>query len=115
MATVAGINQSTGTTVAFIREWDGIGNGDDGAPIACAQYTDKSVQVFGVFGVGGSLAVEGSNDGINWSVLTDPQGNNLAITAAKIEMVSEATMYVRPRVTAGDGTTNLTCLILMKE
>jgi hypothetical protein len=47
-------------------------------------------------------------------VLTDPQGNDLVISTAKIELISEATVYVRP-VVAGDGTTDLTVLILLKE
>ena len=59
-------------------------------------------------GSGGTLKIEGSNDGANWSVLTDPQGNDLSFTASKIETVSEITRYIRPNVTAGDGTTALT-------
>lgn len=96
-------------------QWPVLANGDDGVSIPFGQYTDKSVQVAGVFGAGGTLLLEGSNDGTNWAVLTDPQGNPLSFTSAKIEQIMEATRLVRPRVSAGDGTTSLTITVLMKE
>ncbi len=114
MATIEQTSVRTNTSKAYIAKWAGVANGDVCRAQPAAQYTDKSVQVFGTFGAGGQVAIEGSNDGDNWAVLTDPQGNPLLLTAAKIEMVSEATMYIRPAVT-GDGSTALTVLILMKE
>jgi hypothetical protein len=104
----------TQTQKAYVAHWDNITTADTCEPLQAAQYTDKSVQVFGTFGVGGAVAFQGSNDGANWAVLTDPQGNPLSFTSAKIEMVSEATMLVRPVVT-GDGSTSLTVLLLAKE
>lgn len=105
----------TGNSRSFVAAWLALPNGEDGEPIAFGQYTDKSVQVSGTFGAGGSLRLEGSNDGVTWAVLTDPQGNDLNLTGPKIEMVTEATAYVRPRVTAGDGTTAITVHMLLKE
>jgi hypothetical protein len=90
--------------------WPAMANGDDGAP-HMVFAADKSVQVAGTFGASGTLVLEGSNDGAspsNWFTLTDPQGNALSFTAAKIEQISEYTRWVRPRVTNGDGTTALT-------
>lgn len=115
MATKNGTTLPTQTSKAFLREWAALANGDDGDALSCAQYTEKSAQVVGTFGVGGAVQIEGSNNGTDWSVLTDPQGNALTFTGAKIEMVAEATMYIRPRVTAGDGTTSLTCILMVKE
>lgn len=115
MATIAAVNVPTGCSVAFVVSWANLANGDVGEAISFAQYTDKSVQVAGVFGTGGSVTFEGSNDGVNWAPLTDPQGNDLAFTAEKIELVTEATLKVRPNVTAGDGATSLTVTVLMKE
>lgn len=71
------------------------------------QWSDRSVQITGTFGTSGNLQIQGSNDGTNYVVLTDPQGNDLDITAAGIKQISEVTKYVRPVVTAGDGTTDL--------
>ena len=107
---------STGNMKSFVAAWEGLPNSEAGDAIPFSQYTDKSVQVSGTFGAGGSVRIEGSNDGgTTWAVLTDPQGNDLNITTAKIEMVTEATALVRPRVTAGDGTTAINVHMLMKE
>lgn len=88
---------------------------DQGAPLEMPGFADRSVQVSGTFGSGGSVRIEGSNDGTNYAVLTDPQGNALDITAAKIEAIMELTRYIRPRVTAGDGSTSLTVSMLIKR
>ena len=115
MSTIASTRTPTANTRSFVVGWAALANGDAGEAISFSQYTDKSVQVVGAFGVGGVLRFEGSNNGTNWAPLTDPQGNPLDFQATKIEMVSEATAWVRPRVTAGDGTTSLTVLALLKE
>lgn len=88
---------------------------DVGAPVQWVEYADRCVQVTGTFGAGGSVTIEGSNDGTNYAALADPQGNALTITAAKLEQVLELPRYVRPRVTAGDGTTSLTVTICMRR
>jgi len=90
-------------------KWTGLLNGDVGDGVEYNQYGDRSVQVTGTFGAGGSVSLKGSNDGgTTWVVLTDPQGNALTFTAAGLEAVSEFTQLIRPEVTAGDGTTSLT-------
>lgn len=88
---------------------------DTGAPAQWVEYADRCVQVTGTFGVGGSVTLQGSNDGTNWATLADPQGNALTITAAKLEQVLELPRYVRPIITAGDGTTSLTVSICMRR
>lgn len=75
---------------------------------------DRTVQVFGTFGVGGTLIIEGSIDGTNWFQLRDPGSTALSFTAAGGKAVMEGTPFIRPRVTAGDGTTSLTCLIAVR-
>ena len=92
--------------------WANLANGDDGGPFEGAQYADRSVQVTGTFGSGGTVLIEGSNDGTNYSTLTDAQGNALSIQAAKIEMIAELVRYIRPRVSAGDGDTDITVTLL---
>jgi hypothetical protein len=100
--------------LCVVATWPNMPNGEDGQPLEIANMADRSVQVHGTFGAGGSLRIEGSLDGDNFFVLTDPQGNALDITTAKIEAISELARFIRPRVTAGDGTTNLTVTILFK-
>lgn len=105
---------ATGNSNSFVAAWTPLSAGGTGAPIRFAQYTDKSVQVSGVFG-GASLRFEGSNDGATYLPLTDPQGNTLDFVSAKIKAVTEGSLWVRPNVTGGDGTTALSVFVLMKE
>ena len=97
-----------------VATWPSMLNGDDGQPIELANFADRSVQVHGTFGVGGMVVIEGSLDGENYATLTDPQGNALAFSSAKIEAISELARWIRPRVTNGDGTTSLTVTMLLK-
>lgn len=95
--------------------WTGLLNGDDGAPAQWVDFADRCFQVAGTFGTGGSCTIQGSNDGTNWSALADPQGNALTFTSQKIEQALELPRYVRPIVTAGDGTTSLTVTLVMRK
>jgi hypothetical protein len=96
-----------------IATWADMPNGEVGAPIELANFADRSVQVTGAFGVGGLATIEGSINGTDYAPLTDPQGNTLALNAAKIEAISEVVRYIRPSVT-GDGTTSITVTMLLK-
>ena len=92
-------------------QWSGLlqSSLDTGTPAELPDYADRSVQIGGTLGVGGTVVIEGSNDGTTYITLTDPQGNALSFTAIdRIEQVQEITRFIRPRVTAGDGTTNFT-------
>jgi hypothetical protein len=82
---------------------------DDGVAFSLMPGADRSVHVSGTFGASGSLTLEGSNQATpaTWVGLTDPQGNALTFTSARIEQIAEYTRWIRPRVTAGDGTTSL--------
>jgi hypothetical protein len=83
-----------------------MGSADTGAALEAPYLSDKSVQIQGTQGVGGAMLIEGSNDGTNYVTLTDPQGNALTMTTVGvIEQILENTRFIRPRATAGDGTT----------
>jgi hypothetical protein len=115
MSTIQLTKTPSGNTRTLIATWPAMANGDDGEPIKFSQYADKSMQATGIFGVGGSVVLEGSNDGENYAPLRDQSGNQLVLNSPGIEMVTQATLYVRPRVTAGDGTTQINVILLMKE
>lgn len=115
MSIITTVITPTQTSKACVATWAALRNADTGAALDQSQYTDKGVQVFGTFGTGGAVQLHGSNDGSNWAPLDDPQGNALTFTGAGIKFVAEATRYIRPVVTAGDGNTNLTVSILLKE
>lgn len=112
MATIAFVdNESTGKGRGVL--WTPLANGDVGQAIDPLDFADISVQVLGTFGVGGSVQLEGSNQATptTWHILNDPQGNALTFTTAKLEHLLEGVRWVRPNVTAGDGTTALSVLM----
>jgi len=112
--TAGSSNSSSHGSSCRVITWTGLLNGDDGEPVKLVFAPDRSIQFFGTFGTGGTIVLEGSNNGTNYVVLTDPQGNNISKTAEGIEMVTELTLWVRPRVTGGDGTTSLTAILLAR-
>jgi hypothetical protein len=88
----------------------------DGAPVGAVQYADRSVQVTGTFGAGGSITFQGSNDGTNWAALNTAQGAAVALTAAtQLKQLVEIPRYIRPYVTAGDGTTSVTAIMVARR
>lgn len=113
-ASVTPISYANGEK-AHVVTWSALANGDDGSAIELFGSSDRSIQVTGTFGAGGSVRLQGSNDGSNWAALTDPQGNDLNITSAKIEAITEITRYIRPLVTAGDGTTSLVVTVFARK
>lgn len=102
---------------AHVAEWTGLANGDTGEAIEMPGSNDRSIHFQGTFGVGGSIQLEGTNELVptNYHLLTDPQGNDIVKTAADLEAVTELTRWVRPRVTAGDGTTNLSAHLMLRR
>jgi hypothetical protein len=109
--------QTTDFDGIIIIEWTGLLNGDTGEAVRLPAYSDRAVQVAGTFGAGGNARILGSlfDTATNMVVLTDPQGNALDITTAKIEQVMEMSGWIQPSITAGDGTTSLTVRLIAKK
>lgn len=93
--------------------WSGLTQttNDVGAAVSESWRGEKTFQVFGTFGSSGALLIEGSNNGTDWSPLSNRQGTNMSFTAAGFNRSQDQPVYVRPRVTGGDGTTNLTVAV----
>lgn len=91
--------------------WNSLANGDTGSPESPGRLSDRSVQVRGTFGAGGSCTIQGSNDNVIWATLRDPGGVALTFTSADLKEILENTLYVRPNVTAGDGTTSIIVIL----
>jgi len=100
---------------ACIIEWSGLLPTDTGATIELIDYADKTATITGTFGSGGSITLQGSNDGTNWFSLNDLMFSPITRTSAAMTLILEAPRYIRPVVTAGDGTTNLTVQICCKR
>jgi hypothetical protein len=112
MATITATHAQVSGQVQMIT-WAALTNttSDVGAAVELPYAKKLTVQVFGTFGTGGNLRFQGSNDGTNWHPLNDVTGTHINLTAAGIEAAVELPRYVRPIVTAGDGTTSLTCIL----
>ncbi|MBS0379012.1 MAG: hypothetical protein JSS29_11045 [Proteobacteria bacterium] len=66
----------------------------------------------GAFGSGGTLTIQGSNDGVTWTTLTTIP----AFTAPGVSQpisLRTGPKYLRPVVTAGDTTTNISVSALL--
>lgn len=94
-------------------DWPALANGESGNAAQAGRWPTKSVHASGTFGAGGSVAIQGSNDGTNWFALDDSLGTVIALTAAApIADILQNTKHVRAVVTAGDGTTALRVIII---
>lgn len=93
--------------------WTGLLNSDTGSIVGTMEHVvGYSFQVAGTFGAGGSCALQGSNDGVNFATLDDAANVAVAATAStKIWRVSNLPKFIRVNVTAGDGTTSLTATL----
>jgi hypothetical protein len=100
-----------------LATWTGLLNGDTGERYEGIDFADRTLQVTGTFGAGGSVSLEGSNTGAvgTWITLTDFAGDPITCTDACLKVVLENPRYLRPSVTAGDGSTSLTVTILGKR
>lgn len=104
------INDSDGRVK---HTWAGLLNGDNGSPAGVMEHTDDyMIQASGTFGAAGSVALQGSNDGVNFFALKDAGGTVIALTTLEPIRISHMPLQVRPFVTAGDGTTNLTAYLV---
>jgi hypothetical protein len=104
----SGTRQTDGVLVT----WAAVPNGNTGDAVA-GPWDTAFFQVTGTFGSGGSVQIEGSNDGVNWIKLSPA-----ALTAAGLFAalgVTEHPKYMRCNVTAGDGTTALTVTGFLKN
>ena len=93
---------------AITIQWGPLANGDTGSPVSVSDFADRSAQIEGTFGSGGTVVIEGTNDGIHYETLHDAAGNVLSFTGAGLKYIAEPVVLLRPNVTAGDNTTSLT-------
>ncbi len=114
MATRNAAREHIGDRSVVVATWSGLLNTDDGAPIMLPQWPDRTVQVTGTFGTGGTVLIEGSNDGTTYNTINDTAGSALSFSAAGFKVCNEVPLYLRPRVSAGDGTTSLKVAIVLR-
>jgi hypothetical protein len=90
-------NLQTEVGPCIVATWGALNtNNQTAAAVKLPGYSDKSVQFVGSNFDSATISLHGSNDGTNFVVLTDPQGNNVAKTAAGLEAVTENTLWIKP-------------------
>jgi hypothetical protein len=94
-----------------VRRWSSMALNDDGQPIILTRFNDRTIHVSGTFGTGGLVVLEGSNDGVEYLAMRDVFNNVISANTAKLITLTEVPVYVRPRVSAGDGTTSITLTV----
>lgn len=99
-----------------IYNWPDLSLGDAGDPAGTVASGDRTVQVQGTFGVGGTVIIEGTLDMLNWFQLRDPSGSLLSFGAGGgLRAILENVEAVRPRVTAGDITTSIQVILSVRK
>lgn len=99
-----------------ICSWNGLTIADpDGQPLSSAFTGDRTVQVQGTFGSGGTLVIEGTLDNQNWYVLKDLSNSSLSFTSAGLRGVLENVVSIRPRVVGGNGTTDINVILSIRK
>jgi hypothetical protein len=97
-------------------QWLLLLNGDSGSPAGLPSFADRTVHIDGTFGAGGTVVLEGSNNsGASWMTLTDTLGAAISRTAESLKTITEAPALIRPRVTAGDGTTSINVRLVVRR
>lgn len=98
-----------------IYTWSPLTFGDTGDAVGATGTGDRTVQILGTFGVGTSVAIEGTLNGTDWQTLRDPTGNLLTFSAPGLKAVLENVIQLRPHVIAGDGTEQITVLVAVRR
>lgn len=97
-----------------VTTWAAVAAGDTCVPLKMPESSDRSIQIDGTFG-GATAGLEGSNDGVTYFTLHDPQGVAISGTSGKLSAIVELVAFVRGFVSGGDVTTSLNFRLLTKK
>lgn len=94
----------------FLATWTGLlqSSSDVGTAAGVPRCDILTFQLAGTLGTGGAVTLQGSQDNSTWGTLHTFGGADAVVDAiGEFVAVVEAPLYVRPSVTAGNGSTNL--------
>ena len=94
-----------------IITWADLLAGDTGQILEMIGSNRRTVQVTGNFANGGKVVIEGSNDKVNWSTLSDIHGNALSFNNTGISTLADLTAFTRPRGVSGTVARKVSMLI----
>jgi hypothetical protein len=102
-----------------LYSWSGLLNGDTGAPAPIFGSQEIIVMIAsGTLGAGGNILWQGSFDGLLWFSFSTKIGTPATLNQTALltpSVTQERAMYIRPNVTAGDGTTTLVAQALCRR
>lgn len=81
---------------ARVYDWEAGDNGDDGTPFNPGSSVPLAGAVQVIGGTVGTVTMQVSNDGTNWTTLKDLQGEDIALTDNALAEFSTAALYIRP-------------------
>jgi len=93
------VDDVTGNGDVFKFTWDLTTADHTGSPVKWATWADRSIMFTSAAWGASTAAIEGSNDGITYVGLADPQGTAISKTTNAVEAVLELTHYMQPRLT----------------
>jgi hypothetical protein len=100
----------TASNDVWVASW-ALGNADQGLQVSMSGAADRSVQIAGTFGAA-TVIVEGSNDGTNWTQLSDTGGTAISKTATFLGQIMQLTRYIRCSSSGGTGTAIVVTLLM---
>jgi len=114
MATINETRSNGGAVGTEIITWTPITEADVGRGVLVNGSSGAvgAMQINGTVG-SATITLQGSNDGSNFYAITDPAGNDVALSAAGIVDFSTAAAYIRP-ATSGGSSSSLTVTICLR-
>ena len=99
--------------------WGNLLRGDISVPVVVPGAVGMTFQVFGEFGIGGKIVLEGScergESGAHFFVLRDQGDAFVSFWKAGGVTLAPVVTSLRPTIVGGDGATSLTAVLLVRS
>lgn len=82
--------------------WASLAGTETGQSVSISRWPIKTIQASGTFT---TITPQGSNDGVTWFPLNDPQGVDIAFAAVGMAAIQENPVYIRVLAVGAAGCT----------
>lgn len=116
-ATVARTSVASSTAMIVTPKtitWTSLASGDSGVGVEAGYAKSISLQISGDF-TATTVLVEGSNNGTTYFQLDDIEGTAISKTAAALIEIRDRPKYIRPRVSIGGVSTDVTGVMYLTK
>ena len=105
---MAGATRDSVQGGGYLHKWNLTNADGTGDKVSIVGAADRSVHIYGTFG-SATIVFQGTNDpdagSGSWITLNDISGAAISATEIYIAMVAENTIFIRPVLTGGSGST----------